>query len=79
MPDNKGDGMKNVIRTAGAAAIVAAMAVPSAAEDVKVGLMLTLSGSAAALGNHARDGFQLAVKEMGGDPDAELAALGRVR
>ncbi len=35
-------------------------------EKVKVGLLLTLSGPSAVLGQQARDGFNLAVKEMGG-------------
>jgi branched-chain amino acid transport system substrate-binding protein len=36
------------------------------AEPLKIGLLLTLSGPSAPLGQHARDGFQLAVKEAGG-------------
>jgi branched-chain amino acid transport system substrate-binding protein len=40
---------------------------PSAAQDkVKVGLVLSLSGPAAALGTQARNGFELAVKDLGG-------------
>lgn len=35
-------------------------------DKVKVGLLLTLSGPSAVLGQQARDGFNLAVKEMGG-------------
>jgi branched-chain amino acid transport system substrate-binding protein len=38
----------------------------AAAEPVDIGMMLTLSGPAAALGEHVRDGFQLALKEKGG-------------
>jgi branched-chain amino acid transport system substrate-binding protein len=57
--------MKRIVRAAAAAAIIGAAA-PAAAETVNVGLMLTLSGPPAALGNHARDGFQLALKELGG-------------
>jgi len=37
-----------------------------AQESVKVGLVFTLSGPAAALGEQGRNGFQLAVKELGG-------------
>jgi branched-chain amino acid transport system substrate-binding protein len=37
-----------------------------AAEKVKVGLLLTLSGPPAALGVQAKNGFELAVKELGG-------------
>ncbi len=36
------------------------------ADPVKVGLVSTLSGPSAVLGQHMRDGFLLAVKEMGG-------------
>ncbi|SDY46793.1 ABC transporter substrate-binding protein [Citreimonas salinaria] len=41
--------------------------VPPAAQDdvLKIGLMYTLSGPAAALGEHARDGFMLAAEQMG--------------
>ncbi|OYW53439.1 MAG: ABC transporter substrate-binding protein [Rhizobiales bacterium 17-65-6] len=38
----------------------------AAADPVKVGLVSTLSGPSAALGVHMRDGFLLAVKELGG-------------
>ena len=52
-----------------------AATVSAAAEDkVKVGLIVTLSGPAAVLGGQVRDGFNLAVKTLGGtlgglDPD----------
>ncbi|WP_043879490.1 ABC transporter substrate-binding protein [Azorhizobium caulinodans] len=38
----------------------------AAADPIKIGLVSTLSGPSAALGVHMRDGFQLAVKELGG-------------
>ena len=38
----------------------------SDAETVKIGLMFTLSGPAAVLGEQGRDGFLLAVEELGG-------------
>jgi branched-chain amino acid transport system substrate-binding protein len=42
-------------------------AAPARAQDrLKVGLLLTLSGPSAVLGQQARDGFQLAVKGLGG-------------
>lgn len=44
----------------------AALASPVLAEGVKVGVLMSLSGSAAALGEQGRDGFLLAVEEMGG-------------
>ena len=49
---------------AGFSALVAAG--PVAADPVKIGLVSTLSGPSAVLGQHMRDGFLLAVKEMGG-------------
>lgn len=44
------------------------LATPLAAADgkLKVGLVLTLSGPSAVLGQQARDGFQLALKDFGG-------------
>ncbi len=36
------------------------------AESIDVGMLLTLSGPPAALGEHIRDGFQLALEERGG-------------
>ena len=38
----------------------------ASADPVKIGFVSTLSGPSAALGVHMRDGFQLAVKELGG-------------
>lgn len=50
-----------------AAALAALTALPATAADkVKVGLVFTLSGPAAALGEQGRNGFELAVAEMGG-------------
>ncbi|MEW6254936.1 MAG: ABC transporter substrate-binding protein [Pseudomonadota bacterium] len=51
-----------------AALLASALIAPSLAhaDPVKVGLVSTLSGPSAALGVHMRDGFLLAVKEMGG-------------
>ena len=53
------------------AAVVAAAAAifanPAAAQEkLKIGLIVTLSGPAAALGAQVRDGFNLAVKDLGG-------------
>lgn len=52
-----------------AAALIAALGASGAAqaqapERIRIGLVLTLSGPAAVLGQHARDGFQLAVRQM---------------
>jgi branched-chain amino acid transport system substrate-binding protein len=48
-------------------AVLGALAAPATAQDkVKIGLMVTLSGASAVLGQQARDGFQLALKDLGG-------------
>ena len=39
----------------------------SAADKIKVGLLTTLSGPGAALGNEIRDGFNLALQHTGGN------------
>src|ERR1700689_3797180 len=51
-----------------AALAALSFAAPSAQsqEKVKVGLIVTLSGPAAVLGGQVRDGFNLAVKALGG-------------
>ncbi len=50
-----------------AAALACALAAPAlAADKLTVGLMATYSGPPAPLGLHMRDGFNLAVKELGG-------------
>lgn len=57
--------MKKILASlAVTSALVAAGA--ASADPVKIGLVATLSGPSAALGVHMRDGFQLAVKELGG-------------
>lgn len=49
-----------------AAAMLACAGSPSlAADSVKVGLVATLSGPSAALGEQVRDGFELAMRQMG--------------
>jgi branched-chain amino acid transport system substrate-binding protein len=59
--------MHHLIRIAGLAAGIGLATDGAHAQDkLKVGLLLTLSGPSAVLGQQARDGFQLAVKEMGG-------------
>lgn len=47
-------------------ALLMAGAGAAGAEPVKIGFMATLSGPSAPLGVHMRDGFLLAVKELGG-------------
>ena len=51
---------------AGAAALTMTAASAGAQEKLKVGVMTTLSGPPAVLGQQLRNGFQLAVKELGG-------------
>ncbi len=59
--------MKHFLSILAAGAALGALAAPAAAQEkVKVGLLLTLSGPSAVLGQQARDGFQLAVKDLGG-------------
>lgn len=53
-------------KTLFAALLAAATSLASAAEPVKVGFLSTLSGPAAGLGVDIRDGFQLAMKHLGG-------------
>jgi len=49
-----------------ALALLLATGAASAQEKLKVGFMVTLSGPPAVLGQQARNGFQLAVKQLGG-------------
>ncbi|MGO4407972.1 ABC transporter substrate-binding protein [Bosea sp. RAF48] len=52
-----------------ALALLAALSAPASAEpvkSVKIGLVSTLTGPPAVLGQHTRDGFQLAIKQLGG-------------
>jgi len=52
---------------AGLAVASFALAHPAVAEEkLKIGLVLSLSGPAATLGQQARDGFNLAIKDLGG-------------
>src|SRR4051812_28837616 len=60
------DMMKQCAMT-GLAVVLGVAATPAAAQEkIKVGIIVTLSGPAAVLGQQARDGFQLAVKDLGG-------------
>ncbi|WGF89222.1 ABC transporter substrate-binding protein [Marinivivus vitaminiproducens] len=50
-----------------AAAMLACAGAPAlAADPIKVGVVATLSGPSAVLGQQVRDGFQLAIRQMGG-------------
>ncbi|SFE27848.1 ABC transporter substrate-binding protein [Roseivivax sediminis] len=63
----------------GLATAAAAQDVPAAAEDdvLKIGLIYTLSGPAAALGEQARNGFMLAAERMGeiGGMETEIVVI----
>ena len=52
--------------TALATAILLAASAAAHAETLKIGFLTTLTGPLAGIGGHARDGFQLAVKQRGG-------------
>ena len=62
--------MRQQLKWAALAAACGVFAAPAAAQEkLKIGLVLTLSGPAAALGQQVRDGFNLAVKDLGGKMD----------
>lgn len=70
--------MKAVLTAAGLATAVGLLAAPAQAQSddkVRVGLILSLSGPAATLGQQARDGFNLAVKQMGGQIGGKPAEI----
>jgi branched-chain amino acid transport system substrate-binding protein len=55
------------LRTILLTATLASLATAANAQDkLKVGMMATLSGPAAVIGQHMRDGFQLGMKQLGG-------------
>jgi branched-chain amino acid transport system substrate-binding protein len=64
--------MKQQIKWAGLAVLMGVAAEPAlsqgaaAQEKIKVGVIVSLSGAGAVLGQQARDGFNLAVKDLGG-------------
>jgi branched-chain amino acid transport system substrate-binding protein len=60
-----GRGIKALALAAGMT-VAGALGAAQAAEPLKIGMMVTLSGPPAVLGNHIRDGFQLFVDENGG-------------
>jgi branched-chain amino acid transport system substrate-binding protein len=70
--------MKRQLKLAGLAALFGILAnVAVAQEKLKIGVIVTLSGPAAALGQQVRDGFTLAVKDLGGKMagrDVEIVA-----
>ncbi len=58
--------MSKLVMTVAAAALVGLAGQAQAQEKLKVGIVTTLSGPPAVLGQQLRNGFQLAVKNMGG-------------
>jgi len=59
--------MKQKLKLAGLAFLLSVAAGQAVAQDkIKIGVIVTLSGPAAVLGQQARDGFALAVKDLGG-------------
>jgi branched-chain amino acid transport system substrate-binding protein len=73
--------MKRTFKTASLAlglGLFASTALAQSGEKIRIGLIQTLSGPAATLGQQARDGFNLAVKELGGKlggRDVELVVV----
>ncbi|WP_298273592.1 ABC transporter substrate-binding protein [uncultured Bradyrhizobium sp.] len=59
--------MRHLTKLVGLAALLGIAATPAAAQQkIKIGVLVTTSGPAAALGQQVRDGFALAVKDLGG-------------
>src|SRR6476660_8016860 len=71
--------MKQQLKLAGLAVLLGVVAQPAfAQEKLKIGVIVTWSGPAAALGQQVRDGFALAVKDLGGKMggrDVEVVAV----
>src|SRR6202022_2692259 len=63
----RGEVMKQQLKLTGLAIVLSAVASQAVAQEkLKIGVIVTLSGPAAALGQQVRDGFALAVKDLGG-------------
>lgn len=59
--------MRHLTKLVGLAVLLGIAATPAAAQQkIKIGVLVTTSGPAAALGQQVRDGFALAVKDLGG-------------
>jgi branched-chain amino acid transport system substrate-binding protein len=59
--------MQQLTKLVGLAALLGAAITPAAAQEkIKIGVIVTTSGPAAALGQQVRDGFALAIKDLGG-------------
>lgn len=58
--------MRRITAAVAAAALLGGSSLAAQADELTIGFMVTLSGPPAPLGEHARDGFNLAVKQLGG-------------
>ena len=71
--------MKQHLKLAGLSVLLSVAAGQAVAQEkLKIGVIVTLSGPAAALGQQVRDGFTLAVKDLGGKMagrDVEVVAV----
>jgi len=71
--------MMQPLKLAGFAVLLSVATAPAAAQEkIKIGVIVTLSGPAAALGAQVRDGFALGVKDLGGKmagKDVEVIAV----
>lgn len=71
--------MKMQLTLAAATLLLGTATSPAVAQEkIKLGVIVTLSGPAAALGQQVRDGFALAVKDLGnkmGDRDVEVVVV----
>jgi branched-chain amino acid transport system substrate-binding protein len=66
-PPIGGEVMKQHLKLAGLAILLGVTATEAVAQEkLKIGVIVTLSGPAAALGQQVRDGFALAIKDLGG-------------
>src|SRR5258707_3049572 len=72
--------MKQQLKLAALAVFLSVAIHPAVAQEkLKIGVIVTLSGPAAALGQQVRDGFVLAVKDLGGKMsgrDVDIVAVG---
>src|SRR5665213_893976 len=71
--------MRQQLKLVGLAALLGITVDPAIAQEkLKIGVIVTLSGPAAALGQQVRDGFALGIKDLGGKMagrDVELIAV----
>ena len=67
-----------VCRLAATAAFLFLVNVAAAQDKIRIGLIYTMSGPASTLGQQSKNGFELAVKDLGGKmggKDVELVAV----